>query len=466
MLRSFLVYVFVLLMITFSGCSEFAGDDSVQPDSSSLVRSRNVSKLPEKPVTSSRPSEIVEPNGVVTLKQALDFALANNPQLKAFSLDVQASHAKRLQASLSPNPQLNVAMEDVGGSGQRSGFDSAETTVQLSQKIEMAQKRSKRTRLATLKKDLAQWDYQAKRLDVTRQVTGAFIDVLAAQERLALTKELVGVFEQAHNAVTQRVKAGKDSPVEQTKSAVELSTMRIELDQARRALVTANKQLAAAWGSTETAFGEVEGRFNEISPVPPGSELSDLVSNNPDMARWAVEKQMRRAALKLEKARAAPDITLSGGLRRFNESDDSAMVFGLAIPLPVSNRNQGSIRHAMYMYAKSEQNRRAAEVNIKAALTEAAQRLAGAFAEAAALEKDVLPGAQSAFDATGLGYREGKFGYLQVLDSQRTLFEVKGQYIKSLAAYHKAKADVERLIGQSIDSIKGNDENNQKEPKK
>ena len=99
MLRNFLVYVFALLMITVSGCSEFAGDDSAQPDSSSLVRSRNVSKLPEKPVTSSKQSEIVEPNGVVTLQQALDFALANNPQLKAFSLDVRASHAKRLQAT-------------------------------------------------------------------------------------------------------------------------------------------------------------------------------------------------------------------------------------------------------------------------------------------------------------------------------------------------------------------------------
>jgi len=45
------------------------------------------------------------------------------------------------------------------------------------------------------------------------------------------------------------------------------------------------------------------------------------------------------------------------------------------------------------------------------------------------------------------GYRYGKFGYLDLLDAQRSLSESKRQYIESLAAYRKAYADVERLTG-------------------
>ena len=75
----------------------------------------------------------------------------------------------------------------------------------------------------------------------------------------------------------------------------------------------------------------------------------------------------------------------------------------------------------------------------------------------------MLPGAQSSFDAVSEGYRDGKFDYLKVLDSQRTLFEARGRYIDSLTAYHKAKADAERLIGQSIDSMKEVHEDNDKE---
>ena len=46
----------------------------------------------------------------------------------------------------------------------------------------------------------------------------------------------------------------------------------------------------------------------------------------------------------------------------------------------------------------------------------------------------------------------GKFGYLDVLDAQRTLLDAQGQYIDVLESYHKAAADVERLIGQALGS--------------
>jgi cobalt-zinc-cadmium efflux system outer membrane protein len=61
-----------------------------------------------------------------------------------------------------------------------------------------------------------------------------------------------------------------------------------------------------------------------------------------------------------------------------------------------------------------------------------------------------LPNANSAFDAASQGYHQGKFEYLVVLDAQRTFFEVRVRYIRALADYHKARADVERLIGQDI----------------
>jgi cobalt-zinc-cadmium efflux system outer membrane protein len=409
--------------------------------------------------------EIAEPTGVITLREALALALMHNPELKAFSWDIRAAEARQLQARLWPNPKLAVEVEEMGGAGERSGFDGAETTIQIAQPIELARKRARRMTAAALEEELAEWDYKAKRLDLTRLVTEAFVDVLAAQERLALSRELVHIAEQAHNAVTQRVDAGRDSPIEQTKSAVALSTIRINLEQARLALESARKGLAAAWGSRNPVFSEAAGEFDKIMPVPSTGQLSRLASQNPDVARWAVEKERRIAALKLEKARAIPDVTVGGGLQRFSETDDSAVVFRLSIPLPVSDRNQGRIREATYMLAKTEDSRKAAEMKAFAALEEAVQRLAGAYAEATALKNKVLPGARSSFDAVSEGYRDGKFDYLLVLDAQRTLFETRGRYIESLTAHHKAKADAERLIGQSIDSMKEIHEDNQKESK-
>ncbi|MGI9078306.1 MAG: hypothetical protein ACR2G6_13410 [Gemmatimonadaceae bacterium] len=47
----------------------------------------------------------------------------------------------------------------------------------------------------------------------------------------------------------------------------------------------------------------------------------------------------------------------------------------------------------------------------------------------------------------------GKFGYLDVLDAQRTLIAAGGQYLRAIADYHKAVADVERLIGAPLDGL-------------
>jgi cobalt-zinc-cadmium efflux system outer membrane protein len=164
--------------------------------------------------------------------------------------------------------------------------------------------------------------------------------------------------------------------------------------------------------------------------------------------------ERRRAALELEKANAITDPTIFGGMQRFNEADDTALVFGLSIPVPVSNRNQGRILEARYNLAKARNQRKAVEANIYVSLADAYQALSSAFIEVTDLKNEVLPGAQSAFDAAGRGYREGKFDYLMVLDAQRTFFYARARYIESLAAYHRALADVERLIGQSIESIK------------
>jgi len=453
--------MFVRRMLFFAVFSTFAvsgcvntSNNAVRLEPRPLGREYGTFQPPKKPPTTTQYArEVAEPNGVITLRQALALALMHNPELGAFSWEVRASEARRLQASLLPNPEIGVEVEEVGGSGGRSGFDGAETTIQLGQLIELAGKRSKRKRVASLESKLAGWDYEAKRLDVLTEVAHAFVNVLAAKERLTLAEELVQMSEQILSTVTQRVDAGKDSPIEKTKAQVALASARIGQKQAHQRLGSARKQLAATWGSISPVFEEVAGQLDATFPVPSETELRRLLEQNPDLARWAVEMERRRAALELERANAVTDPTIVGGMRRLNEVDDTVLIFGLSIPVPVSNRNQGRILEATYNLAKVRKQRKAAQTNIYAALSNAYQALSSAFTEVTDLKNEVLPGAQSAFDAARLGYREGKFDYLMVLDAQRTFFYSRARYIESLAAYHGARADVERLIGQGIDTV-------------
>ena len=437
--------------------------DTAWPESRPVGKKFSSYQSPLQPSGDVKSIQLKEPTGVITLRQALSLALMKNPELSAFSWEVRSGEARMLQACLRPNPELEIEAEEFGGTDELSGFDSAATTLQLSQLIELGGKRSKRVKVAVLERDLAGWDYETKRLEVFTEVTKVFVEVLAAQEELALTEELVRLSEQVSNTVSERVKAGKVSPLEETKAKVTLSMSRINLEKAKRNLKIIRKRLSATWGSTAPTFKKVDGQFDLVLPIPSFNQVSKHIAQNPDIARWLVEIKQRKAVIELEKANRTPDLTIGGGMQRFNETGDNSFVFGISIPLTLFDRNQGGILEAKYNLAKAQEERKATEVWVHTRLSEAYQSLASFFTEAMALKNDVLPAAQQAFDAANEGYQQGKFGYLEVLDAQRTLFEVKEQSIKALSSYHQAKAEVERLIGVGLNQVKNTSKQNEKE---
>ena len=417
----------------------------------------------DQSVTTSIPGPTDELAEEITLNQALSLALMHNPELAASTWDVRSGESRIIQAGLFPNPEIDVEVENFGGSREVENpdgtsdslkrFDEYEGTVLLSQLFEVGGKRSKRKQVATREHDLLGWDFETKRLDTITEVTNAFIDLLGLQERMLLTNNLVDLSQDVFNTVSERVKAGKVSPVEETRALVALSTIQIEQERVKRELEAGRKRLAATWGSNTSSFQKVAGTLETITTLPPYESLITRISQNPDIARWDTELEQREAALRLEKAQRYPDLTIAGGVRYLDESNDQVYVMGMSLPLPFFNRNQGAIGEASNNLQKAQNERTAAEVNAIATLDEVYQTLLSAHNEVIILRDTILPGAESAFNASNEGYLEGKFSYLDVLDVQRSLFDAEDTYINSLVAYHKAMTSIERLIGEKLTTM-------------
>ncbi len=440
-------------MVSFAGCSvKPAKRSRVEPPPlMNDFKTRDLKGQGHGEIAESIYSE--ELIGTLTLRKALSLALMKNPELSAFSWEIRAREAQQLQTSLLPNPELEAEMEGFGGQGQREGSKAAETTILLSQLFEVAGKRSKRTRVADLDRELAEWDYESKRLDVLARVTQTFVDLLAAQEHVTLDEELVRISEEILSVVSQRVKAGKISPLEETKAEVILARAKMQRGQSQAILKAVRKRLSLSWGSPWANFNRAEGDLMTVHPLPNQEALVSALDKNPDLARWCAEIESHQATVNLEKANRFPDPSLSGGIQYFNETDDSAFVVGLSIPLPLFDRNQGNVLKAQSRLAKAEEERRDAYLQVQMLLAEAYQGLSAAHLEVISIREAILPGAKGAFEAAFEGYRLGKFSYLEVLDAQRTLFEARHQYIDSLARYHKAVADVERLVGRRLGAL-------------
>jgi len=447
----------LLLLLVFpaavavAGCTFFRSD-TAWPDRRPLGSEIQTYRTPPDSRGASS-ATIVEPEGELMLRDALALALMHNPELASTCWSVRIGEARTLQAGLLPNPEIEFEIDGVEDSRGGGGFDTADMSIRLSQLIELGQKRSARTRVARIEGRSAGWDYETKRLAVLTDATLGFIDVLTAQERLKLTREIVRLSDKTLATVTERVSAGKVSPMEKTKAAVELANNTIELDKAASELRSARKRLASTWASMAPRFSKAVGAMDRVSDIPTYESVGALLGQNPNVARWAQEMEQRLASLALARARRVPDLTVGIGVQRFEETNDHALALGLSLPLPLFDRNQGGVLEAQHRLAQLKHERKSAEVRTATAIAESYETLVSARNEAIGLRDQVVPGAVKAFDAAREGYQQGKFGYLEVLDAQRTLFEARSRFLDALARYHRSVAIVESLIGTKLDSL-------------
>ena|SRR5947207_1989795 len=391
--------------------------------------------------------------GQVTLAQALALTLKQNPDLAAFSWDLRSAEARVLQARLRPNPELGMQSEDISGS--RPGFSHSQTTLQLSQLLELGGKRTARVREATFGRELAKLDYESKRLDILKKTAQAFVEVLSAQERVRLGQENLELTSGLIPDIRKRIEAGKASAVEQTRSEVAVASARIELDQAKRSLITARQHLAAQWGSAQPKFAQVVGDLEHVTYLPSLENLSLSLAENPEIARWEPETDKRQATLRLQQAQAVPNITLSAAPRYIGETREWTSVIGFSLPLPLWNRNQGAILEAKHQLAKADDEKRSAVTRLSSELNDAYQTVARTSNEIHVLKESVLPGAEKAVEAIRQGYEAGRFSYLDVNEARRTLTTARLQYLQALSDYHKAVAEIEALTVQPFDAKSG-----------
>lgn len=382
----------------------------------------------------------------ITLDQALQLALQSNPEIAVALQEREALQGLRLQAGFRPNPSVSTYVETTGSSAQQ-------TTVQLNQPIELGNKRGARIDAAEAQLAAAATAIDVKKAEIHAAVITAFYEVLAAQERLTLAQSSLEIAGQARNAAAKRVEAGKISPVEEVKARLAESAVKIEASQAAGALSAARKKLTALWAGASPSFSKAEGNLEAIPSLPAYEVLSTRLNNSPRVERAKLEVQAREAKATVESSLSTPDLTVSVGAQRNEELDANQAVLGFSVPIPVFDRNQGNLQAAISRTEQARDELAAIQVQLEAELAVSYQRYRTSLETTGLLKTDILLGAQTAFDAASKGFLYGKFSYLEVLDAQRTLFQVKNQYLNALLEVHQATADIERILGMPISQL-------------
>jgi cobalt-zinc-cadmium efflux system outer membrane protein len=377
----------------------------------------------------------------LTLEQAQELAAARSFELSAARHEVEASDGEVRQAGAFRNPELTSTIEDT-----RSATRTTTTT--LGFPVELGGKRAARIGAAERSRALSSARWAEARATLRAEVTSAYFLTVVAQERARLAADSAQLAERAGNAVGKRVTAGKTSPVDATRSRVDTANARLETAEATAELRSARQRLAALWGDAEPNFDEVAGDLEAEPRRPPADELLQQVDAAPGLVASRLEVDRRKALEGVERSKVVPDMLVSIGARRDNELGRTQAVIGVSIPLALLDRNQGAVHEATMRTAKAQDEYEARRIRLVVEVSEAATKLATARASLQAIREVVLPAAQQAHDASTTGFEAGKFGFLEVLDSQRSLLQARARYLNTWATAWQAATTIDRLLGR------------------
>jgi cobalt-zinc-cadmium efflux system outer membrane protein len=371
----------------------------------------------------------------LTLAELEEMAVNNNPTLAQAAAEIRAATARRLQSGLYPNPTVGYQGEQIRAGNQRGG----EQGFFVSQDLVLGGKLGLNRQVFEQEKKQAEVEGDEQRLRVTNSVRLFYYQALAAQEMVDLRRKLSKLAEDAVTTSHQLANVGQADQPDVLQAEVEGEQAQLAVVAAEQKQLRGWRALAATVGKPEMHLAHLAGNLEELPDDNPEQWLKAILQDSPAVKIAQLGVLRAEASMARAKREQIPDLQLRGGLEENRELDAlTNRPIGLqgfaevGVQIPIFNRNQGNVQASL-----SEAERAQREVQrVQLVLRERAAMLMQNYVTSrATVEKyrnRMIPRAQKAYELYLKSYGRMAAAYPQVLISQRTLFQLQGDYIAAL----------------------------------
>ncbi len=369
------------------------------------------------------------------LQDLEQMALTSNPTMGQVQANMQVAAGLVRQAGLYPNPTAGYYGDEIrGGSfggGEEGGF--------VSQSIVLGGKLGAARRVARLEAGEVETSGQVQRLRILNNVRALFYQVLAAQRMLEVRQNLVKLATDAVETSRQLGNVGQADRPDILQAEVEQQQANVSVRVAQQNLQASWRILAAVVGKPDLPVTTLEGDLEAIPDLAYEEWVATAMRESPEIK--LAEQGVERAEASLVQARKVPipDLQLTGILMQSYETlpttgKPTGLIGGaqIGVQLPLFDRNQGNIAAAKGEIESAKQELARVKLRLE-------RRLAGIFRDYDAARATVqqykvemLPRAEEAYRLYRTNYQRMAAAYPQVLISQRTLFQLEGDYIQAL----------------------------------
>jgi cobalt-zinc-cadmium efflux system outer membrane protein len=224
----------------------------------------------------------------------------------------------------------------------------------------------------------------------------------------------------------------------------------IDLNRLESEYETYKSELISFMYQPDLTIDSLAGELEYEVEIPSYNMLLKELENNPKLKRYQSEYDKQKAVVSLEESRAVPDLTISAGFKRLNDAKANTFLIGASMPLTIFNRNQGSIQAAEISIDKKKIEYESIKNTLALKLNVLHKRLTTLTKSAKQLDDESIPQAEEAFSIIKEGNLVGRFAIIDVIDAERTMFELQNQYLNVISELHSVKIEIEGLIAKEI----------------
>lgn len=356
---------------------------------------------------------------------------------------LDAAEARARQARVRPNPTLALDAENAFGSGPFSGYGNAETTLSITQDLELWGRRTARINAARADAGTASLRRDLAVVDAAGRLALVYADAEAAERRATLAEENLSLTLADARAALVLVEEGREPLLRGIQGESEAAAARAGLDEA-----IAERDAAFARLTAVAMLAEPVTTIDvSLLDLAPATALSPT-DQTPTVRVAEAERSAAESRIAVERTRSRPDVSASVGLRRYEAEDATALTFGLSLPLPLFDRNRGNIEAAQADFRAADARLMTARQEAQADRAAAQARLRASVSRVNAADAGVTS-AEEAYRLSRIGFEAGRISQLELRATRTALVNARTAAVDARLARVRAEIDLARQDGRA-----------------
>ena len=377
-------------------------------------------------------------NGL-SLDALQSMALANNPTLRQAKAQVVAAQGAALQAGLPPNPHVGFVTEQIGVKGTAGELLGGSASQEFVRGDKLGLSRAKYCQRV----QIAMTNLLAQEQRVRNDIEIRFYQALAAQRLIDVAEQTIASAND--NVLTHRemLNMGQLGEAEVLQAEVALRRASVNQRQAHNDFDQARRELMSFVGVPDSRNTGLIGTLDtDLGPVDWDTALSQLLATSPEVV--AARQKIRHDEIVIKRELAEPIPNVTAGLTTGYNAETQQAVAGVTVgmPIPIFNRNQGTVRQA-----RADLNRSYAEVerlqlDLQNALAKQFRDYVSAWQHVQEYEQTMLPKSRKAVEILEQSYVNRRAPWTSVLAAKQMLLSLEAEQIQNQLSYRRADVSI------------------------